>query len=155
MKAVLLLGCLSLVGCSGGGGGDDSNHVGPCVHEFRDPVLNITSANSAADDARIGILVISNVTFNSSAVDLPMLFQEGTLQLTNLEFKDNKLICSVPCGFGTTEGLWQFDVSAAGFVEQHVSVQAGYAIFQGGCPSYNDNGTRLKITMQPTAASQS
>ena len=108
-----------------------------------------------ANDTRIGILIISNVTFNSSAIDLRTLFQEGTLQLTNLEIKDNKLICSVPCGFGTTEGLWQLYVSAAGFVEQHVSVQAGYAIFQGGCPSYNDKGTRLSITMQPTAASQS
>jgi hypothetical protein len=117
--------------------------VGPCVHEYREPVLNIVSAASS-NGTPIGHLTLTNVQVNGHAPG-PGAFQDAV----NAVLTNGKIECDVPCGFGTEEGLWQFTAEAEGYQPEEIAVETEYAVFVGGCPSYNDAGTELAIELDP------
>ncbi|MEQ9092441.1 MAG: hypothetical protein RIE52_15210 [Balneola sp.] len=119
---------------------------GPCIHSYDEPVLEITSAISAEDDSPIEEVVISEVTIDSvlfSVQDLTLEFSE------NIIVKDSVLICSIPCGFGTNEGIYELTFSAQGYFDLTISTLAEYDNKKGGCPSSSSGSHHLGFSLYP------
>jgi len=139
LPSFLLAAIFLLSACDSGDPG-----VGPCVHIYEEPVLNITSVTDEDTSAEIAQVQIYDVFVDEVA--------RGTEDLTamvseNITVEGATLLCTLPCGFGTEEGLYTFSVNAEGYQETMVSQRAEYATFEGGCPSYNTDGTRFSFSM--------
>lgn len=133
----LLSGCLSDIGDPG---------IGPCVHIFDDPILQLESATSTLDGKAIDTLLISKVTFDSLTVDLKFLIAEAS---HNIVATDSNLICTVPCGFGTEKGQYNFTVSSENYAEKSISAFAAYKNLKGGCPSSSSGSHKINISLNP------
>jgi len=118
--------------------------MGPCVHQYREPVLNFAAAADAGTGARIDFFVIREVRVDGRLQDLAWLTPESR----GVEVRDDSLICHPPCGFGTSEGNYTFTVSAPGYPEQVRGYEARYRVFKGGCPSYNDGGAHVTLHLR-------
>ncbi|MBL8989678.1 MAG: hypothetical protein JNJ80_25640 [Gemmatimonadetes bacterium] len=116
---------------------------GPCVHEYRDPVLTIDIVGSprppAVDlrDIRIDgrdsgglALLVAGPSFGATVIG-------------------DTLRCAGRCGIGTTEGTYTFATSAPGFRTQLVEVNAKYRDSDGGCPSSNSGSTEYRLMLLP------
>jgi hypothetical protein len=125
-----------LVGCEG--------VTGPCVHTYREPLLQIVSARDAETGAPITNVVIRNVRREGIAQDLQLLLAGPAY---SVEVQGDSLLCRVPCGFATSEGNYIFTVSAPGYPPQDRGYEARYRVFKGGCPSYNDGGLRVSLAL--------
>lgn len=133
-------------GCDEKGGGDGI--VGPCVHIYEDAVLHVQSARDKETGAPIDTLFITAVTVDSVPYDLGET--EWEENATGVERFGDSLRCVLPFAFGTDEGRWTLAVSAAGHPEQYVEFDARYAVFRGGCPSWNDSGTVVELELHAT-----
>lgn len=125
-----------LVGCDG--------VAGPCVHTYREPLLQIVSARDAATGAPIASVVIRDVRREGLVQDLQLLLAGPAY---GVEVQGDSLLCGVPCGFATSEGNYIFTVSAPGYPPQDRGYEARYRVFKGGCPSYNDGGLRVSLAL--------
>ena len=115
--------------------------VGPCLHEYRSPIIEMTSA-VASGNQPVDPLVIRAVTIDGLTVN-PVLLLTGPTH--GVAQRDGALLCTVPCGFGTQAGRYRLTIEAAGQPTRVVDVQAAYRVFKGGCPSYNDGGTEVRV----------
>lgn len=119
---------------------------GPCVHEYRDPVLKIEHVTSVMRNESIDQIILNSISIDNNS--LPLTYYSGS-PLKNISFQNTSMVCTVPCGFGIDSGTYEFKVSAEGYLDSTVTVTAHYDIFEGGCPSYNDNGTEISIGLRP------
>lgn len=118
--------------------------IGPCVHTYEDPVLHVESVTDAQNGQRVFAFRILEVTRNG--VKQQPIFLK--IVSYNVVVYDTTLVCNVPCGFGTDEGAYTLRVSASGYRDTTISVNAKYAVFKGGCPSSNSGGTKFSFQMQ-------
>jgi len=138
----LLLGvALWLAGCEPG---DDSGTVGACVNLPGDEVLHLDEASGTTTDATIAEIVLSGFAIDGDAVSAQSIAAERT---TNITLDGNALNCVLPCSFGTQPGTWTFGASAAGYELTPQEIDADYDRFVSGCPSYDEDGTHVSITL--------
>lgn len=136
-------GCLaiavagSVVGCDG--------VAGPCVHTYREPLLQIVAARDALTGTPMPGIVIRNVRRDGIEQD-PAILVAGPAY--GVEVQADSLLCRVPCGFATSEGNYILTVSAPGYPRQDRGYDAKYRVFKGGCPSYNDGGVRMSLALR-------
>jgi hypothetical protein len=129
-----------------GGCSPDDLTSGPCVHTYEDALFHIESVVDADSLTPIDTIVISEAmrdTISHPPSRLTLEYSDG------IEVRGDTIVCEVPCSFGTYEGSWTFRVSAAGYPSQWLSVNAQYAVFHGGCPSYNDSGMTINWKLDP------
>lgn len=137
IAAVSLVGlCLTIVGCN-----DTIAPPGPCVHEYKSPILEITSA-VASDGEPVSELTIRSVTLDGRVVD-PLFLLMGPNH--GVVLWQGSLLCNVPCGFAAESGHYLLTVEAPGQPTRMIEVDAAYRVFHGGCPSYNDGGTTVNV----------
>ena len=119
---------------------------GPCIHTYRDPVLAVTAATDGATGARIAPLFITSLTLGGQAqvVSYVMTTAFGT------RAQGDTIVCDVPCGFGTSEGHYRFTASATGYAPRLITVDARFARFDGGCPSFNAGSTETAVSLPRT-----
>jgi hypothetical protein len=117
--------------------------AGPCIHTYRDPVLAITAATNAATGARIAPLFITGVTVGGQVQPVSYLLTTTF----GVRAQGDTIICDVPCGFGTSEGAYGFTASAPGYAARAITVNARFARFDGGCPSFNAGSTETSISL--------
>ncbi len=120
--------------------------VGPCIHIYEEPVLNVLSVTDRVTNIRIGAVWVTEVLLDTTELDLLALRQGVS---TNVSYSDSGLYCIPPFGFGTQRGLYTLSLSADGYRDTVVSLPAAYAVFRGGCPSSNTGGTRVVVKMSP------
>jgi hypothetical protein len=137
----LILLAASLCGCPVSPG------YGPCVHTYREPILNIVAAMDARSNAPIHSFVIHEVRMDGIKQDFYFLLAESY----GVKAQGDSLVCQVPCGFGSEEGNYTFTVTAEGYPAQVRGYEGHYSIFHGGCPSYNDGGARVTLRLQKDA----
>ena len=145
--AIGLLGCDSNSSDSGWFG---DPIFGPCVVIEREPVLNIIDAIDSSNNQSIQQVQISNIRIDGSLID----FRENHLELSsNIEFDyvNDILTCTLPCGIGQQEGTWEFTVTASGYQDSEETIETSYALFDGGCPAYLDQGTEVSLQLEPTS----
>ncbi len=119
------------------------NDIGPCEHVYIEPVLHIESAGDSVTGQEIDNIKISNVFLDSEPAHFIILKS----QMQNIEVVDSVLHCTIPCAFGIEPGDYEFTVSSEGYEDVALKVFAIYSEGGGGCPSYSNGGTRIKILM--------
>lgn len=125
-------------------GACDGNPIGPCVHEYREALLQVVGARDAQDNTPLPNFVIRQVQIDGREQDLRFVVAGPSY---GVELKGDSLVCRVPCGFGTQEGNYIFTVSAPGYPPQVRGYEGRYGVFHGGCPSYNDAGVRVTLRL--------
>ena len=152
MANTLVLATACLVGCAGMRNSPVGQRLfGACAHTYRSGVVAITAAQSTGGVYGLARplpqVILGQIRVNDKVVD------PGELQgLANAVPGPQGLECTVPCSFGTEEGKWQFTASAPGHAGRAVNVGASYAVLGRGCPSYNDKGTEVRLSLEPSAA---
>jgi hypothetical protein len=122
----------------------DGDTIGPCVHTYEDPVIHIDSVTNAQNGSLISTFQILEI-IKDGYREQPAYMK---IVSNNVAVYDTMLVCSLPCSFGTDEGKYSLKVSAVGYRDTTVSVNAKYAVFKSGCPSSNSGGTRFSFKMQ-------
>ncbi len=137
----LLLG-LCLFGCDE----KEDNTVGPCIHQYQDPILTIEEVRDAQTNESLESVVLTEFSIDGAAIQTEMLVAEFA---NNVEQKGDSLLCTIPCAFGTQAGHYEFIVLTSGYVAKAVSFDLEYEEFEGGCPSYNRGGAEEEIALEP------
>ena len=119
---------------------------GPCVVEYREPVLHIISVTDADTGDPIPRIFISGIVINGT--DCPLDY--ALLDSRNMEFQDTILVCTIPCSFGNEPGIYVLTISAEGYPESGLEVMnVHYSIREGpGCPLLLDGGTRVAFSLK-------
>ena len=122
----------------------DWARVGPCVHTNREPVLTIQRVNDPSGQV-LPVVVLDSLTLNSRSVELRfgIITSPPAFRVTS---DGSALTCSTPCGFGSEPGRYEFWVR--GQPAERVTINASYATFHGGCPSWNDDGTTATVSLR-------
>lgn len=118
----------ALIGCSEA---DNGTGIGPCVHNYEEPILHVQSVTNAQTGAQIEAIILSDVRIDSTKTDLRFLIIESN----RIAMLDSSLVGNPPCSFGIQEGKYSFSVSASGYRDTLIIADAAYSIFEGGCPS--------------------
>lgn len=137
--AVLLCAC----------GSDSDNEqplAGPCVVTQLEPVVHLDAAYGRQSGAVIGELEISGLAVNDqtlSELELELIATGGG----NISASGASLFCTLPCQFGVEEGTWTFTAAADGYLPTDQSLDAGYDVFEGGCPAHYDEGSHFEVQL--------
>ena len=134
--------CLSLMTSSCGGGGSSSGGVGTCDIQA-DPAVTILTAKDATTGAALPTISITSVKLDGKATDLTLVALAGK----NLSVSGGSLICTIACGFGSSEGRYDVTIESQGYEPKEISVNATYAIKSYGCPGRLSDGAKVDITM--------
>jgi len=127
---------------------DIDGSTGPCVHYFREPILQVTAVRLANSAAEIPVVLLSGFRIDGRPLPATSLLQ--CEQAVGLAARDSLLECRVPCGFGVASGTWEFTAVAAGSAPTQVTVPGvHYERSGGGCPSWSDGGQRLELELLP------
>ncbi|WP_111641123.1 hypothetical protein [Marinimicrobium alkaliphilum] len=141
-----------LVGC-----GSDDNGFGPCVHNYLEPIITLervigTPAGTELSQVTLSDFSLGGIPFSAQELcpDMPtgMSYPPiGGIYCENATPEDDVLICDLPCQFGNSDGDYEFTLTAEHYAPKTVEVQPEYAVFEGGCPSWNDEGSRYTFEL--------
>lgn len=126
-------------------GACDGTSVGPCVHVYREALLQIVAVQDVQDNTALANVVVRQVRIDGREQDVRFLVAGPSY---GVDLEGGSLVCRVPCGFGTQEGNYIITVSAPGYPPQERGYEARYRVFHGGCPSYNDGGLRITLRLR-------
>ena len=135
---IFILIFLILITCS------DDNLSGPCDHTYKEPILHISTVQDTQNNKNIRFVKLRDLKING-------ILQTGTsaiIESYSIVSDDSIFYCNVPFGFGYEEGTYEFIMSIEGYKLKHIVIDSvSYSIFEGGCPSFNDGGKRVEITL--------
>jgi len=134
--------CLPFMAVSCGGGGGNNGGVGTCDIQA-DPAVTIFTAKDATTGAALPTISITSVKLDGKATDLTLAAIAGK----NLSVSGGSLICTIACGFGSSEGRYEVTIESQGYEPKEISVNATYAIKSYGCPGRLSDGAKVDVTM--------
>lgn len=130
--------------CKDGVVTDDGSGIGPCEHTYKEPILIVTSIHDELNNQFIRFVKLRDLKINGYP-------QNGNLNtfVSNSVVSDGSIYyCNVPFGIGNTEGKYEFVIEAEGYQPKMVAIDnVKYSVIKGGCPSYNDGGKRIELTL--------
>lgn len=135
---VLLLGACS------------SDAVGPCDVRYEDPLLTIAQVADSKTGAPLPQVFVRNVRYNGAALgDLRVLAAPWPGRGVSLTGSD--LQCTVACGFGTQEGVYEMTIHRPAYRDTTLSVDARYQGSRGAgeCRVIVSGGVRLNLRLTP------
>lgn len=145
-RTALVLSVIALMMMACGGGEEREDILaGPCVHQFLSPVLTIEAVSGSNTAGSLSKVTLNQVVIGGVPVSAETLAQVSS----NVLVDGGSLRCTLPCAFGTTEGIYTFVASADGYKPTDVSVEARYTAFIGGCPSINSGSVNVTIALVP------
>ena len=145
-SAALILAVLGMASCGGGDGTQPL--VGPCVINYLEPSLIISSVQNSVSAAPVPIVSLSDVTVDGQPFYASLL--PGNF---NVRPVGNALECTVPCGFSVQEAALSFTVSAPGYAARTVAANGAYSVRGGneaGCPLEVSGGNRISVSLTPS-----
>jgi hypothetical protein len=122
----------------------EPQNIGPCVHIYEEPILTIESISGGVDGNEISQAYIYNIKIDSAKRDPVLITGEAS---KNISVEDSVIVCSVPCGFGTEDGEYQFSVTADGYPDTTITSNAKYGKSKGGCPSSSSEGIKISFSL--------
>lgn len=140
---ITLSAAVVVAGC--GGGGSEQPNAGPCVVNYTEPVVTISSAVNSSSIAPVSDVTLTNISLDGLPADLRVL----AFLSSNIQVAGTTLVCKVPCSFSTTEGNYAMSVSAAGYQVAALSFVAKYSNFIGGCPATYSGSRSVSVSLQP------
>jgi hypothetical protein len=131
--------------------GCDRLSAGPCSHTYREPVLSLTRITDAVTGGALAVVYLDSLTFQGQFGAPQPILWSPTMELgIGVSQAGERVQCAITCAFGNSDGTYRFRLSATGYVPKRVEVAAAYREFHGGCPSWNDGGTRATFTLAPS-----
>jgi len=121
---------------------NEDNGIGPCVHTYKEPILNVTSLRDTANYNHPRFIILRELKINGSKEygAYPLMESYGIVG------NDSIYYCNIPFGFGVEEGKYEFIIEGEGFQPKQITIEnVSYSVFDGGCPSYNDGGKRVEL----------
>lgn len=108
------------------------NQVGPCVHTYREPVLTIQRAIDASGNG-VATVLLDSLSLDGRPLGPPfgLVTIEPAFRITA---DSSVLTCSLPCGFGTEPGRYEFRTFAPGYARQGSRLMRSMARFTGAAP---------------------
>ena len=108
-----------------------------------EPVLIIDGVTDVQGNA-ISEVSLSNVTLSGGGVDEP-----APWYLINVDFDNDTQVyqCTLPCALFDTEGSYSFDVSAEGYVDKTVSIDATYENYFPDCGGWHTGGEIVNVML--------
>ena len=137
---------LCLAAC--GGGGEERPLAGPCVVNYLEPSLIISSVQNSMSAAAVPVVSLSNITVDGQPFNASFLPSNGNVRVVG-----SALECTVPCGFAVQEAALAFTVSAPGYVARTVTGNGAYSVRAGngaGCPLDLSGGNRIAVSLTPS-----
>jgi hypothetical protein len=119
--------------------------IGPCEHNILDPLIEIEDVFDESSGQAIQEFKITAAILDSNHIQLQTLLNEVSF---NTVFYDSVLYCNTPCGFAAEEGKYQLTLSASGYNDTTVVIDARFGKFDGGCPSTNSGSTTVTCKMR-------
>lgn len=144
---VVAIAGMALAGCNTTTIDDGSVEApaGVCSHTYREPVFNISYAVNALTGEPVGTIVIQSISINDRLVTDDNNPLTGSQNIVRV---DGHWRCSLPCGLGNEEGRYRIVVDSPGYLPQSLTVQANYRVYEGGCPSYSDQGLHVSLALE-------
>ena len=110
------------------------------------PVVQITSVTNGQSSAAIGQFTLSSFTRDGQQQDAALMI--AGVPNTNAAAVNGMLVCAGACGFGQSDGVYTFSVSAVGVQSKMVTVTAKYqTITSHGCAREETGGTSVAIAL--------
>ena len=98
---------------------DDDNGIGPCVHTYNEPILNITSIRDTLNHTYPRFVKLLELKINGSA----QFGANPLFESYSIVSDDSVFYCNVPFGFGVEEGKYEFIIEAAGYQPKHFTIE--------------------------------
>ena len=118
--------------------------IGPCIHTYNEPILHLESIQDSLSN-NISFVKLYDLRINGS-------LQTGESPIINsysIVADDSIFYCNIPFGFGVEEGKYEFTIEAEGYKPKNFTIEnVTYSIFEGGCPSFNDGGKRIDLSLE-------
>lgn len=116
-----------------------------------DPLITIQSAVSATDGSAIGQVTISEIYYEGvrqNEADIRFLLNSNARNMTD---EGDRMTCTVACGFAGEEGRWEFMLSAPGFADKRIGLDAFYAGSEriDECSLKPTDGPILDVSLEP------
>ena len=121
--------------------------LGPCSHSYREPILHVSRVTNAATGQPLATVFLDSLTYQGAAGGEVSWFQDSPVIGVSLE--GDRVRCDLACAFGSQTGVYRFRLSASGYHSKRLEVTADFGVFHGGCPSWNDEGTRITAVLLP------
>lgn len=126
--------------------------LGPCETVFEDPLLTIASAKDRITLRSVQVVGLADFSFGGAVVrDLRFLTQTGG-PVGGVTAAGTTLACTVSCFFAAAEGQYSMKVSAPGYRDTTIAVNAAYATrdrSNGGCPLRLSKGVSIDLFLAP------
>lgn len=115
--------------------------------DFADPLFQITSVTDARTGSPLSRITLSEIKYAGTPVSPTTLLYDRTSFGVSAE--GDTLACTVPCGFGVTEGRYEFKVTAPGYQPMRVAQDGRYQRLQSECPRVYAGSTELRLSLEP------
>ena len=123
--------------------------AGGCEHTYRDPLIVLQTVTDARTGAQLTRVTVRDIMLAGQPVPAEDLLRGPT---RNVALDNGGLLCAADCGFATSPGRYRLTVAAQGYQPLVVERDADYARFRGGCPSYNEGSSVMRVQLSPIAA---
>ena len=123
------------------------NSVGPCSFDIRSKIVEITRATDSQSGVVIAELLLTDFSYRGTPIADPA---DRIGMGHGLVARGDTLVCTTPCSFGDTPGVFSFTVSAVNYEQKRVHVDADWLRGEEGCPGWADGATQVNITLQGT-----
>ncbi|WP_111641125.1 hypothetical protein [Marinimicrobium alkaliphilum] len=136
---------------------NDERDGGPCVEMYHEPIITLEEvvgqpAGTALAQVRLSDFKRDGEPFHPQ--ELCRQRPDGTghpvaanIDCEGITIEEETLVCDLPCQFGNSERAYQFTVSAEHFQPNAVTIEPEYSVFEGGCPSWRDGGSRYQFEL--------
>lgn len=131
-------------------GACSSNAVGPCDVRYEDPLLTIAQVADSRTGALLPQVLVRDVRFNGTGLgDLRMLAEPWPGR--GVAATGSDLQCTVACGFGTQEGVYEMTIHRPAYRDTTLTIDARYQSSRGAgeCRVVVSGGVRLHLRLTP------
>jgi len=142
-RLIYILAGLLMGACS-------NDALGPCDVRYEDPLLTIAQVVDSRTGALLPQVFVRDVRFNGAALgDLRLLSEPWPGRGVSLTGSD--LECTVSCGFGTQEGVYEMTIHRPAYRDTTFTVDARYRSSRGPgeCRVVAAGGVRLNLRLTP------
>ena len=147
-SSVPLLWPLSLVVAVLGGCRGPTDCFGDFIVD--EPLFNIVAVTDARTGASLDYVLIGDFREDDRAITDVRVVAGGPSSAYGIDFEANHVRCTVSCGFGYSQGKYEFTISRDGYQPLTVSVDARYGTVRGDCGyRHLSDGPQLRFELTP------
>ena len=116
------------------------------LFEYVDPLFTIVEAKNAISGTPVSPVYLSSILFGDEPLPAEFLTYANAY---GVNVVGDRLRCTVPCGFSSLQGEYQFAIGGAGYRDTTITLEGRYGRADGGCPSRFYDGVEITLALTP------